>query len=57
MEYIKDNNSYQLTTKEMEIILDALSYVHWSDKSISPDDRNFISNLYESLDKTRITNH
>lgn len=57
MEYIKDNNSYQLTTKEMEIILDALSYVHWSDKSISPDDRNFISNLYESLDKTRVTNH
>lgn len=44
--------SYTFSVKDMEIILDALSYVHWNDRSISESDRNYISNLYESLDNS-----
>ena len=43
-------NSFKFSPKDMEIILDALSYVHWNDKSISQSDRDYIDGLYQSLD-------
>lgn len=36
----------------MEIILDALSYAHWNDKSLSESDRDYIDGLYQSLDNS-----
>ena len=53
MTYDPEYNSYRFSTKDMEIILDALSYVHWNDKSINNSDRDYIDGLYQSLDNSR----
>ena len=38
----------------MEIILDALSYAHWHDASLTQSDRDYIDNLYQSLDNAGV---
>jgi hypothetical protein len=55
MKYDPEYNSFRFNTKDMEIILDALSYVRWNDKSISQSDRDYINGLYQSLDKSGVT--
>lgn len=52
MKYDEEYNSYKFNTKDMELILDALSYVHWNDKSLSKPDRDYIHGLYQSLDNS-----
>lgn len=54
MRYDPEYNSFKFNTKDLEIILDALSYVHWNDKSLSVSDRDYIDGLYESLDKSGV---
>lgn len=54
MKYDDEYGSYKFNTKDMEIILDALSYVHWNDKSLSESDRNYIDGLYQSLDNSGV---
>lgn len=50
MTYDPEYNSFRFNTRDMEIILDALSYVNWNDRSLSQKDRDYIDGLYESLD-------
>ena len=52
MKYDEEYNSYRFTSKDMEIILNALSYVHWNDRSLNEDERNYIDGLYQSLDNS-----
>jgi hypothetical protein len=52
MKYDEEYNSYRFDSKDMEIILNALSYVHWNDKSLNVDERNYIDGLYQSLDNS-----
>jgi hypothetical protein len=52
MKYDEEYGTYKFNTKDMEIILDALSYVHWNDKSLSESDRDYIDGLYQSLDNS-----
>lgn len=54
MRYDPEYNSFKFNTKDLEIILDALSYVRWNDKSLSVSDRDYVSGLYESLDKSGV---
>ena len=54
MKYDEEYGSYKFSTKDMEIILDALSYAHWNDKSLSQSDRNYIDGLYQSLDNSGV---
>jgi hypothetical protein len=55
MKYDEEYGSYRFSTKDMEIILDALSYAHWNDKSLSESDRDYIDGLYQSLDNSGVT--
>ena len=50
MTYDAEYNSYRFNEKDMDIILDALSYVHWNDRGLSQSDRNYIDSLYKNLD-------
>jgi len=52
MKYDDEYNSYRFSVKDMEIILDALSYAHWNDKSLSTSDRDYIDGLYQSLENS-----
>lgn len=54
MVYDEEYNSYRFSSKDMEIILDALSYVHWNDRSLSKNDRDYIDGLYQSLDNSSL---
>jgi hypothetical protein len=54
MKYDDEYNSYKFSTKDMEFILDALSYTHWNDKSLSESDRDYIDGLYQSLDNSGV---
>lgn len=54
MKYDEEYNSYKFNTRDMELILDALSYVHWNDKSLSKSDRDYIDGLYQSLDNSGV---
>lgn len=55
MKYNDEYGSYSFSTRDMEVILDALSYAHWNDRSLSKYDRDYISDLYESLDNSGVT--
>jgi hypothetical protein len=52
MKYDDEYNSYKFNVRDMEIILDALSYAHWNDKSLSTSDRDYIDGLYQSLENS-----
>lgn len=52
MKYDAEYNSYRFSEKDMDIILDALSYVHWNDRSLTLSDRDYIDGLYQSLDNS-----
>jgi len=52
MKYDDEYNSYRFSVKDMEIILDALSYAHWNDKALSTSDRDYIDGLYQSLENS-----
>jgi hypothetical protein len=45
-------NSYSFDERDMEIILNALSYIHWNDRDLTEDDRNYIDGLYQSLEES-----
>jgi len=47
-------NNYSFDSKDIEIILNALSYTHWNDRELTEEDRNYIDNLYESLEKSYV---
>ena len=55
MTYDAEYNSYRFNEKDMDIILDALSYVHWNDRGLSQSDRNYIDILYKNLDNSRLS--
>lgn len=52
MKYDQEYNSYRFNSKDMDIILNALSYVHWNDKTLTEDERNYVDGLYQSLDNS-----
>lgn len=52
MKYDEEYTSYRFSPKDMEIILDALSYVHWNDRGLTQTDRDYIDGLYQSLDNS-----
>lgn len=54
MKYDNEYDSFKFDTKDMEIILDALSYAHWHDASLTQSDRDYIDNLYQSLDNAGV---
>lgn len=54
MKYDEEYGTYKFSTRDMEFILDALSYVHWNNKSLSKSDRDYIDGLYQSLDNSGI---
>lgn len=56
MKYDEEYGTYKFNSKDMEIILDALSYAHWNDKSLSNSDRDYIHDLYQSLDNSGVVN-
>ena len=55
MKYDEEYGSYRFSTKDMEIIIDSLSYAHCNDKSLSESDRDYIDGLYQSLDNSGVT--
>lgn len=50
MKYDDEYNSFKFTNYDMEIILNALSYSHWNDRSLSQNEKDYIDGLYQSLD-------
>lgn len=52
MKYDDEYNSYRFSVRDMEIILDALSYAHWNDRSLVESDRDYIDGLYQSLENS-----
>lgn len=52
MKYDEEYGTYKFSTRDMEFILDALSYAHWNNKSLSESDRDYIDGLYQSLDNS-----
>jgi hypothetical protein len=52
MKYDDEYNSYKFNVRDMEIILDALSYAHWNDKSLNESDKDYIDGLYQSLENS-----
>ena len=55
MKYDDEYNSFRFTPKDMEIILEALSYVHQHDRSLSQSDRDYLDGIYQSLENARVT--
>lgn len=45
-------NTYTFDSKDMEIILNALSYVHWNDRDLTQGERDYIDGLYQSLEES-----
>lgn len=54
MKYDDEYGTFKFNVRDMEIILDALSYVHWNDKSLNQSDRDYIDGLYESLENSGV---
>ena len=52
MKYDGDYGTFTFSQKDMEIILDALSFTHSHDTSLSQYDRDYIDGLYQSLDNS-----
>jgi len=50
MTYDPEYNSFRFNSTDMELILNALSYVHWNDKCLSQKERDYIDGLYQSLE-------
>lgn len=46
MKYDEEYNSFKFNPKDMEMILNALSYAHRHDCSLSQPDRDHIDGLY-----------
>mgnify|MGYP006094881515 CR=1 FL=1 len=49
----EEYNVRSLTVQDVDLILDALSYVHWNDRSLSSSDRDCISNIYQNFNNTK----
>ena len=45
-------NNYSFDARDIEIILNALSYAHWNDRELTEEDRNYMDSLYQSLDNS-----
>ena len=45
-------NNYSFDSKDIEIILNALSYTHWNDRELTEDDRNYMDSLYQAIDNS-----
>lgn len=56
MKYDHEYGTFKFNVRDMEIILDALSYVHWNDRSLSQSDKDYIDGLYESLESSGVAN-
>lgn len=54
MKYDDEYGTFKFNVRDMETILDALSYAHWNDKSLSQSDRDYIDGLYESLENSGV---
>ena len=50
MTYDTEYNSFRFNSIDMDIILNALSYVHWNDGGLTQKERDYIDGLYQSLD-------
>lgn len=55
MKYDEEYNSYRFSDKDMEIILESLSYYHWNNKSLTQQDKDYIDGLYQSLDNSGVS--
>ena len=38
--------------RDLEMILNALSYTHWNDRELTEDDRNYMDSLYQAIDNS-----
>jgi len=47
-------NTYSFDARDIEIILDSLSYSHWNDRNLTEEDRNYIDGLYQSLENSYV---
>lgn len=56
MRYDDEYGSFKFTGLDMELILNALSYSHWNDRSLTQDERDYIDGLYQSLDNAGVSN-
>lgn len=54
MKYDEEYGSFKFTNYDMEIILNALSYSHWNDRSLSQNEKDYIDGLYQSLDNAGV---
>jgi len=54
MKYDEEYGSYKFNTRDMELILDALSYAHCNDNSLSHSDSDYIDGLYQSFDNSGV---
>lgn len=52
MKYDPEYNSYKFSSKDIDIILNALSFSHWNDHSLSQSEKDYIDGLYQSIDNS-----
>lgn len=52
MKYDIEYNSFKFSSRDMNIILNALSFTHWNDKNLSDEDRTYMDGLYQSLENS-----
>lgn len=45
-------NNYNFDSRDIEIILSALSYTHWNNKDLTEEERDYIDGLYQSLENS-----
>ena len=45
-------NTFTFDVKDIEIIINALSYVHWNDSDLTQEERNYIDGLCQSLEES-----
>lgn len=54
MKYDEEYGTYKFNSVDMEIILNALSYAHWNDRTLTQNERDYIDGLYQSLDNSGV---
>lgn len=55
MKYDDEYGTYKFNTVDMELILNALSYAHWNDKSLTQTERDYMDGLFQRLENSGST--
>lgn len=40
----------RISERDINLILNAISYQHWNDRELSSDDRNYLDSFYQALE-------